>query len=57
MPRAGFEHTIPVLERAKMFYALDRAAILIGYVFIISGISICSVKHENIVASDASQRI
>jgi len=26
MPRAGFEHTIPVFERSKTVRALDRAA-------------------------------
>jgi hypothetical protein len=30
MPRLGFEPTIPVFERAKTFYALDRAAAVIG---------------------------
>jgi hypothetical protein len=30
MPRAGFEPTIPVLERAKAVHALDRAATVIG---------------------------
>jgi hypothetical protein len=28
----GYEPTIPVLERAKTFYALDRAATVIGYI-------------------------
>jgi hypothetical protein len=30
MPRAEFEPTIPVFERAKTFRALDRAATVIG---------------------------
>jgi hypothetical protein len=30
MPRVEFEPTIPVLERAKMVHALDRAATVIG---------------------------
>jgi hypothetical protein len=30
MPRVGFEHMIPVFERAKTVHALDRAAIVIG---------------------------
>jgi hypothetical protein len=30
MPRVGFEHTIPVFERAKTFRALDRGATVIG---------------------------
>jgi hypothetical protein len=30
MPRVGFEHTIPVFERAKTVHALDRAATAIG---------------------------
>jgi hypothetical protein len=30
MPRMGFEPTIPVLEWAKRFHALDRAATVIG---------------------------
>jgi hypothetical protein len=32
MPQVRFEHTIPVFERAKTLYALDRAATVIGYV-------------------------
>jgi hypothetical protein len=31
MPRVGFELTIPVLQRAKMVHALDRAATVIGW--------------------------
>jgi hypothetical protein len=30
VPRVGFEHTIPVFERAKTVYASDRAATVIG---------------------------
>jgi hypothetical protein len=30
MPRVGFEPTIPVLERAKVVRALDRAGAVIG---------------------------
>jgi hypothetical protein len=30
MPRVGFEPMIPVLERAKIFYALDREETVIG---------------------------
>jgi hypothetical protein len=30
MPRVGFESMIPVFERAKTVYALDRAATLIS---------------------------
>jgi hypothetical protein len=30
MPQVGFEHTIPIFERAKTFHALDRAATVIG---------------------------
>jgi hypothetical protein len=30
MPLAGFEPTIPVFKRAKIFHALDRAATVIG---------------------------
>jgi hypothetical protein len=30
MPWVGFEHTIPVFERAKIFHAFDRAAIVVG---------------------------
>jgi hypothetical protein len=33
MPQVGFEPTIPVFERAKTVYALDRAATVIGYEF------------------------
>jgi hypothetical protein len=31
MPLAGLEPKIPVLKRAKTFYALDRAATVAGY--------------------------
>jgi hypothetical protein len=31
MPLVGFEPTIPVFERKKTVYALDRAATVIGY--------------------------
>jgi hypothetical protein len=34
MPWVGFELTIPVFERAKMVHALDRAATVIGPVFL-----------------------
>jgi hypothetical protein len=34
MPRVGFEHTIPVFQRAKSAYALDRAATVIGRKFL-----------------------
>jgi hypothetical protein len=30
MPLEGFEPTTPVFERAKTFYALDRAATVTG---------------------------
>jgi hypothetical protein len=30
MPRVGFEPSIPVFERPDTFYALDRAATVIG---------------------------
>jgi hypothetical protein len=33
MPLAGFEPTIPVFERAKIFHALDRAATVTGLHF------------------------
>jgi hypothetical protein len=34
MPRMGFEPTIPVFKRVKIFHALDLAATVIGhYVF------------------------
>jgi hypothetical protein len=32
MPQMGFKHTIPVFERVNTFHAVDRAAIVIGYV-------------------------
>jgi hypothetical protein len=44
MPRVEFEPTIPVLERVKIFYALDHAATVIGHesinVFIKRGFTI-----------------
>jgi hypothetical protein len=33
IPRVGFEPTIPLFEWVKTFYALDRAAAVIGWVF------------------------
>jgi hypothetical protein len=39
MPQVGFEHTIPVFERAKTVYALDRAATVIGVRIIQRGIT------------------
>jgi hypothetical protein len=30
MPQVGFEHTIPVFERAKTVHALDRSATVSG---------------------------
>jgi hypothetical protein len=35
MPWAGFEHTIPLFERAKTVHALDRATTVIDYHFTI----------------------
>jgi hypothetical protein len=32
MPRAGFEHTIPMFEQSKTVRALDRAAIGTGFI-------------------------
>jgi hypothetical protein len=32
MPQVGFEPTIPAFKRAKTVHALDRAAIVIGWV-------------------------
>jgi hypothetical protein len=32
MPRIGFEHTTPVLKRAKTVHALDGAATVIGVI-------------------------
>jgi hypothetical protein len=49
MPWVGFEPMIPVLDRAKTFHALDRAATLIGHTslhkvqFWINDIFICLV--------------
>jgi hypothetical protein len=34
MPRVGFEPTIPMLERTKTVYVLDRAAAVIGAVIL-----------------------
>jgi hypothetical protein len=35
MPFVGFEPTIPVFERAKIFHSLERAAIMIGILIIL----------------------
>jgi hypothetical protein len=43
MPRVGYEPMIPVFERAKTLYALDRAAIVIGItVWLYYSITCCS---------------
>jgi hypothetical protein len=34
MPWVGFEPTITVIERAKSFYSLDRAATVVGWILI-----------------------
>jgi hypothetical protein len=34
MPGVGFETTIPVFERAKIFHTLDGAAVVIGPSFV-----------------------
>jgi hypothetical protein len=46
MPRVGFEPTIPVLERAKTFHFLDRAATLIGRYLWSNGGKIKETKRE-----------
>jgi hypothetical protein len=33
MSRVGFEHITTVLEQAKTFHALDRAATVVGTIF------------------------
>jgi hypothetical protein len=35
MPKAGFEPTIPVCERAKTIYVIDRAANVIGEIIVL----------------------
>jgi hypothetical protein len=40
MPRVGFELTITVFEREKTVYALDRAATVIGYVYVCYTLSV-----------------
>jgi hypothetical protein len=45
MPLVGFEPTIPVSERAKTSHALDRAAIVIGYMYIMRYIFIYKATH------------
>jgi hypothetical protein len=47
--RVGFEHTIPVFERAKIFYVLDRAAtviVILTFGVIYSEIQIASLNKE-----------
>jgi hypothetical protein len=41
MPLAGFEPTMPVFKRAKIFHALDRAAT-------VTGVNVCPalIKHS-----------
>jgi hypothetical protein len=40
MPRVGFENTIPVFEWAKTVHALDRAATVIGPLFLYAQLTI-----------------
>jgi hypothetical protein len=43
----GFEHTIPVFERANTFHALDRAATVIGsYTVILEKLSLYSLRNR-----------
>jgi hypothetical protein len=35
MPVVGFEPTIPVFERAKTVHSLDRAAAVIGLLYVL----------------------
>jgi hypothetical protein len=46
MPQVGFEPTIPVLERAMTFLALDRAAAVIGFFLFLSFYSFFLVNEE-----------
>jgi hypothetical protein len=39
MPQVKFEPTIPVFEQAKTVHALDRAASVLGMIFIIFGLN------------------
>jgi hypothetical protein len=45
MPWVGFEPTIPVFERAKTIHALDRAATVIGAMWI----SAAEMSKRNII--------
>jgi hypothetical protein len=44
MPLVGFEPTIPVFERAKTVYALDRAAPVVGFLYL------SNYKHGEILS-------
>jgi hypothetical protein len=44
MPRAGFEPTIPVFERAKMVHTLDRAITVIDQLMMQKNNSIYDLK-------------
>jgi hypothetical protein len=48
MPRVGFEPRIPVFERTKALHALDRAATVIGTVYI-------TTSHCVLTGSDVIQ--
>jgi hypothetical protein len=48
MLRVGFEHTIPVFERAKTVHVLDRAATVIGrkHLRLLSSIPVLSSRKQ-----------
>jgi hypothetical protein len=48
MPWVGFEPTIPVFERAKIFHALDYAATVIG----LQGYSLYQTKQKDTVTEE-----
>jgi hypothetical protein len=48
MPRVGIDHSIPVFEREKTVYALDRVATVIGFRLLNEIISIDEVMQHQI---------
>jgi hypothetical protein len=50
MPQVGFEHTIPVFDRAKMIHAIDCAATVVGlHCFCLNLRLFKTNKHYNFV--------
>jgi hypothetical protein len=54
MPRVGFEHTIPVFERAKTVHALHRAVAVMGNQVILEELNMFALTCVAAWAADLS---